>query len=127
MNPSKTSKLAIVCKTAATVKYSSHNVVKMAQVMSNRLAQILSLKSLGAQTRITKKGSARSKPLSSSGLDKYIGIKQEQRMPNTMKYSPMRNMFFSFFSIAFGKVSHNYQPIFFLVRYLIICNSKISI
>ena len=42
MNPSKTSKLAIVCKTAAPVKYNSHNVVKMAQVKSNRLAQILS-------------------------------------------------------------------------------------
>ena len=42
MNPSKTSKLAIVCKKAATVKYNSQNVVKMAQVMSNRLAQILS-------------------------------------------------------------------------------------
>ena len=32
---------------------------------------------------------------------------QEQRMPNTMKYSPMRNMFFSSFVIVFGKIGQS--------------------
>jgi hypothetical protein len=74
-------------------KHSNANVVRMALIMSSTLAHFFFWYiNRGEHIRTTQIGPT-------IRIEKYIGSKQEQMIPNTRKYIPMFCMLFSVFSI----------------------------